>query len=132
MKFLIDTSFIVSATGSKIDVVTELRKFGKPEMYVLDLVIQELEKLSSGRGKKAKDSRLSLAILGKVGVNVIKTRPGNTDRKIMTYALNRDMTVCTIDAKLKRTLLKRGAKVVIIRQGKYLVFAPPKKQLRGG
>ncbi|MBN2330246.1 MAG: hypothetical protein JXC85_00350 [Candidatus Aenigmarchaeota archaeon] len=124
MKMLLDTSFLITAMRGKMDITGELRKFGQPSLHVLDLVIKELESFSTGRGGKAVLSRLSLAFIGKSGVHVIKTRGGgHTDRKIITYATNRKMAVCTMDKQLKETLLRRGTKVISIRQGRYPVIS---------
>ncbi len=123
MKMLLDTSFLITAMKGKIDIMGELRKFGKPSLSVLDLVVKELESFSGGRSKRAIHSRLSLQFIAESDVHVIKTRGGHTDSKIITYATNRDMTVCTVDKQLKDTLRRRGAKVITIRQGKYLVLA---------
>ncbi len=132
MKILLDTSFIISAVRGRIDILAELRKFGRPSLHVLDLVVKELESFSSGRSKKAADSRLSLSFILENGVHVIRTRGGHTDRKIVTYAANRGMAVCTVDRQLKETLLRRGAKVITIRQGKYLVLAQARQRGRRG
>lgn len=123
MKMLLDTSFLITAMRGKIDIMGELRKFGKPSLNVLDLVVEELESFSTGRSKRAVDSRLSLGFIKESDVHVIKTRGGHTDSKIITYATNRKMAVCTVDKQLKETLLRRGAKVITIRQGRYLVLA---------
>lgn len=123
MKILLDTSFLITAMRGKMDIMDELRKFGKPALFVLDLVVKELESFSTERGRRAVDSRLSLGFIKKSGVHIIKTSGGgHTDGKIITYATNRKMAVCTMDRKLKDTLLRRGAKVITIRQGKYLVL----------
>jgi rRNA-processing protein FCF1 len=131
MKILFDTSFLVSAMKFKIDIIPELMKFGKPEMFVLDMVVRELAELAKGRGKDGINSRLSIGFIEREHVGVMKTHPGYTDRKIITYALNRDMAVCTVDGSLKKMLLKRGAKVIIIMQGKYLTLAPNFQKRRG-
>ena len=122
MKILLDTSFLITAMRGKIDIMDELRKFGKPSLHVLDLVVKELESFSTGRSKRAVDSRLSLGFIERSGVHIIKTMGGHTDMNIITYATNRKMAVCTMDRQLKETLLRRGAKVITIRQGKYLVL----------
>jgi rRNA-processing protein FCF1 len=121
MKILLDTSFLISAMRGRIDIMPELMKFGKPYLYVLDLVVKELESFAAGRGRQAANSRLSLRFIDEEGVHIIKTAGGNTDSKIVTYATNRKMAVCTVDRSLKRTLRRRGTKVITIRQGKYLV-----------
>jgi rRNA-processing protein FCF1 len=123
MRMLLDTSFLITAMKGKMDILDELRKFGKPTLNVLDLVVKELESFSGGGSRRAIDSRLSLKFIEDSDIHVIKTRGGHTDNKIITYATNRKMVVCTMDKKLKETLLRRGAKVITIRQGKYLVLA---------
>jgi rRNA-processing protein FCF1 len=124
MEFLLDTSFLVSAMENKIDIVAELRKFGRPSLYVLDLVVKELENLSGGKGEDAASARLALSFLGKRGqVSVIRASKGNTDRKIIEYSLNRNMAVCTLDRELKESLARGGIEVITIRQGRYLVRA---------
>ena len=109
---------------NKIDLMPELMKFGRASLFVLDLVVQELESFADGRGRKAVDSRSSLQFILEQGVHVIRTNGGQTDNQIVTYATNRKMAVCTVDRRLKTTLVRRGAKVITIRQGKYLVLVP--------
>ena len=130
MKMLLDTSFLLSAMRHKIDISSELMKFGKATLYVIDLVVKELESFKDGRGRKAVDSRMSLRFLDQEGAHVIKTGGAHTDSEIVTYATNRKMTVCTVDGPLKRTLVRRGALVITIRQGRYLVRVPSAKRAR--
>jgi rRNA-processing protein FCF1 len=123
MDFLLDTSFLVSSMGNRIEVTAELRKFGVPVLYVLDLVIEELEKLSARRGKDAVSARLALEFLKRENAAVIRVRKGNTDRKIIECSVKSNMTVCTMDKGLKEKLRRKGAGVIAIRQGRYLVRA---------
>jgi len=123
MKVLLDTSFMVAAMDNKIDPMMELRKFGKPELFIIDLVADELKKLTEGKGKDACNANVALAFLGKMAVNIIRTGGGNTDNKLMECAEENGMSVCTIDRKLKEILLRKGIEVITIRQGRYLVRA---------
>ncbi len=123
MKVSLDASFMVSVIENKIDLIMELRKFGNPELVVLDLVVNELKRLSEGRGKVSRNARIALQFLGREMVDVLKAGEGNTDKKIAEYAEKRCITVCTIDKKLKTTLLKKKIQVITIRQNKYLVVA---------
>jgi rRNA-processing protein FCF1 len=123
MKVLLDTSFMIAVMESKIDLNSELKKFGNPELIVLDLVVNELKKLSEGRGKDSKNAKLALQFLGRKMVDVLKAGEGNTDRKLTEYAQKRGMAVCTIDKKLKASLLKKKLKAITIRQKRYLVHA---------
>ena len=119
---------LISSMRNRLDIFSELEKFGKPELYVLDLVISELEGFSGGRGAKSRHSRLALKFLENGDVKTIKARSGQTDRKIINYAINRKMAVCTIDRDLKKTLVKRGVKVISTRQRRYLVISMPQER----
>ena len=121
MDFLLDTSFLVCAMDGKIDIRSELSKFGRPCLFVLDLVVKELERLGESNGRDATNAKLSLLFLKRERAAVIKAGSGNTDRKILEYSLNRNMTVCTVDKELKDRLSRGGMGVITIRQGKFLV-----------
>lgn len=130
MKFLLDTNFLITAYENKIDIISELLKFGKPELCVIDLVIKELERFSTDKSKRSLHSRLSLKFIKNESVETIKTKGGHTDKKIVLKALNKKMVVCTNDKKLKESLLKKGIEVVTIRQNRYFVKIIPKKRLK--
>ena len=121
MKVLLDTSFLVSVVQNKIDLNMELRKFGRPEIFVLDLVINELKSLSDGRGVDARNAGIALQFLGREGIPVLRAGAGHTDTLLMEYAQKRGMSVCTIDRRLKDDLLAKGIEVITIRQNRYLV-----------
>jgi rRNA-processing protein FCF1 len=121
MYFVLDTSFLVAAMESKMDLMDELRKFGRPKLFVLDLVVSELSMLAERRGKDGTGARISLDFLKRECAEVIKAGSGNTDSRIIEYSMDRDMMVCTIDKNLKDRLLGGGMSVIIIRQGKYLI-----------
>ncbi len=123
MDALLDTSFLVAAMENKIDVTAELRKFGRPCIFVLDLVINELNKLSEGRGSDAANARVALDFLRNANATVIKAQSGNTDNKIIEYSMNRNMVVCTIDREMRDRLVRGGMEVITIRQGRYLARA---------
>ena len=131
MKVMLDTSFLLAAMEGKIDIVSELQKFDRPELYVLDLVMKELKSFSAGRSRKAFFSRLSLDFIQKSGTEIVKTVRGQTDRRIVSYAINHEMWVCTMDAAMKKMLRKRGVPVITIRQGRYLVNIHQLSQARG-
>ena len=121
MNILLDTSFLMHAAAAKIDIMTELRKFGEPRLYTLNLVVDELGGFSPGRTRKAMSARIALKFIEEEAVRVIKAGGKNTDRNIVRYAGNRKLTVCTTDRELKKTLRRRGVSVITIRQGSYLV-----------
>ncbi len=120
MKFLLDTNFLLAVGQFRLDVFSELRNFGKLELYTLDLIVKELEKISEGRGRDSRHAKLALLLIGKKNVKVLKTENRNTDSEIERVASEKDMTVCTQDRALIRKLKARKADVIIIRQKKYL------------
>jgi len=119
MKMLIDTSFIMSCVKNNIDMKAELMKFGKPELFVIDRVMQELEKLSGGNGKEASNARLSLDFIRNEKIRVIVTEGRHTDREIKETALKEGMTVCAVDYGLRRRMMEAGADVITVRQNRY-------------
>jgi len=112
MKFLLDTNFLVSAIKFRIDINKELEKFGRPDLYTLNLVLKELEKL------KAK--KLAFYFIGRNNVSVIRVK-GRTDSEIVRAARKYSMVVCTQDRELIKRLKAKNLSVVFIRQKKYLV-----------
>ncbi len=122
MKVLLDTSFLVKVVENKADLQAELMKFGKPELLTLDLVVKELEILSSGRGNDADNASVALDFVRKY-VKVLAAAKGSTDLTLLKVAKEGDMTVCTLDRKLKDMLLKGRVKVLTLRQGRYVVAA---------
>ena len=120
MKFLLDTNFLLIPGKSKVDVFAELRRFGKPELYTIDLVVEELKKLASGRGRDSRSARLALELIGKKDVGVLKSCAANADLELERLASERDFAVCTQDRELIGHLRKDGIHAVSMRQGRYL------------
>ena len=122
MKFLLDTNFLLIPGDKKIDVFEELMKFGKPELYTLDLVIRELEKLTKGRGKDSRNARVALELIKKKNIKILKTKSEDTDAEMERIAVEEEFTVCTVDMALARRLKWEELRVVILRSGKTLEY----------
>lgn len=120
MKILLDTNFLLIPGKFKVDVFSELEKFGRPELYTLDIVVKELEKISNGKGKDAGNARVALSLLKKNKVKVLKTKNKNTDSEIERIASEDDYIVCTQDKKLIKKLKAEGVKIIFLRQKKKL------------
>lgn len=119
MKFLLDTNSLLIPGKFKLDIFRELEKFGKPELYTLELIIQELEKISQGSGPDSRHAKLGLGLINKKKVKVLESQ-GNTDSEIIRIALKEGMFVCTQDRELIKKLRDRGVKIISLRQKKYL------------
>lgn len=120
MKFLLDTSFLISALRFKVDILSELMKFGKPELYTLHSVVSELAKISSSSGKNGKNALLALSFVNKKVKIIEDVNRTNTDESIIKIAKDKEFIVCTQDSELKKKLKKIGVSIITIRQKKYL------------
>ena len=120
MKFLLDTNFLMAIGQFKIDIFSELMLFGKPEFYTIDLVIDELHKLSLGAGKDSKAATLALDIIGRKNIEVLKTGGKDADRELERAAAEGGYTVCTTDRELTARLKREEVLVIGIKQKRLL------------
>ena len=114
MKFLLDANFLMIPGKFKVDVFSELERFGRPELYTLDLVVKELEKMHAN---------LALIFIKKKKIKILKTKSKNvknTDKEIIRIAKEKGVVVCTQDKKLILKLKKENVAIVSLRQRKYL------------
>ena len=119
MKFLLDTNFVLVPGKFKVDIFSELEKFGKPELFTLDSIIIELKKLASGKGPDPRTAKLGLIILKKYKVKIIKVMPKKADAGLLELSAD-GFAVCTLDRELMAKIKKSGGKVITLRQKKYL------------
>lgn len=118
MKFLLDANFLLIPGKFKVDVFAELEKFGSPELYTLDLVVKELEKISESPGSNAKHAALGLRLIKKNSVQIISSQMKNADNELAR--LSSQYTVCTLDKALINRIRARHRQVIRLRQKKYL------------
>ena len=121
MKFLLDTNFFMIPGKFKVDVFSELGKFGRPELYTLTSVVKELEKLSK-TGTDKGNAKLGLELLKKNRVEILVTDDYDADSGIERVAVEEDFVVCTQDKELIKRLKKEEIRVISLRQKKYLEF----------
>ncbi len=122
MKFLLDTNFLMLQGKFKVDIFSELEKFGKVEAYTINLVVNELEKIAGGRGKNAMHAKVAIWLIRKEGVKILHSKGRHADPAIKRFAANGYYAVCTQDKKLRDYLKKKKIPVVFLRQKKYLVM----------
>jgi rRNA-processing protein FCF1 len=119
MKFLLDANFLMIPGKFKVDVFQELEKFGKPELFTIDLVVKELSRLSKAKGKDAFCAKLGLFFIQEKDIGILETEGKNADSEMLGLG-GKGYTVCTQDKALTGKILKAKGKVVFLRQGKYL------------
>ena len=113
MDIVIDTNMFMEKK-----VIEEVRKFGQP--IILSSVIEELKKISVGKGKNARKAKLVLEIIGKKGMEIVVTDKKG-DNAILDYVRDNKCIVATNDKALIKRLKENEIKVLRMRQGKYLV-----------
>ena len=119
MRFLLDTNFLLIPGRFRVDVFRELERFGRPEFLTIDLVMDELRKLSSGSGQDASYARLGLSLIEEKEVSVMETHGTNADQEIERLASEQDLVVCTQDRELQERLRREGLSVVSLRQKRF-------------
>ena len=119
MKFLLDANFLMLPGKFKVDVFQELEKFGKPELFALDLVAKELARISKGKGKDAFSAKLGLLFIQQKDIGILESREGKADAELLRLS-GEGYVVCTQDRKLTEKILRKGGHVIFLRQGKYL------------
>lgn len=120
MKFLLDTNFLLIPGQFKVDVFSELTRFGVPELYTLDLVIKELKRLAEGRGKAGRNAKLALTLVEEKDIKVLPTKDTHADREMERIAAEQNFIVCTVDKGLINRLIAEEIPVVRLRQKRNL------------
>jgi len=118
MKIILDTNFLMAINKFKIDVFSELRG---NDLFTLDTVIEELEKISHGKSKDSISAKIALELRKKKGLKVLKSKEKETDLSLLGYA-KKGYVIATQDKILKDKLKKNRRRIIFIRQKKYVVF----------
>jgi len=113
MEVVIDTNMMMEK-----HIIEQARKFGAP--IILSSIIEELKKISAGKGKSARKARLALEIIGKKKMSIVMTDKRG-DNAILDYSRDNKCIVATNDKELLKTLKEKEIMVLRLRQGKYLV-----------
>jgi rRNA-processing protein FCF1 len=111
-KFLLDANFLIIPVQFRVDIYAELLKFGQPELYTIDLVLDELGRLKGGN--------LAFRLFLKNEGMVMVTKGKNADDEIFRLVKKGEYVVCTQDQGLQERIRKAGGKIVFLRQKRYL------------
>jgi len=118
MKFLLDANFLMIPGKFRVDVFQELEKFGKPELFTIDLVVKELSRLSKAKGKDAFSAKLGLFFIQQKDIGILESQEKKADAELAR--LSGEYVVCTQDKALTAKIRRKGGRVAFLRQGKYL------------
>ncbi len=119
MKFLLDTNFLLIPGKFKVDVFSELNKFGKPELFTLDFVLKELEIIAKRKDKSAGHAKIGFDLIKNKKIKILKSKGKSTDKEIIRLA-QQGFAVCTQDKGIIKAL-KGKTEIITLRQKKYLI-----------
>ena len=106
---------MITCVKFKVDFMSELSGH---KLFILDKVIEELEKVSEERGKDGISARIAMTLLEKNDVGVLEAGT-ETDVALLLYG-RRGYAIATQDTKLKRKLRNRRVRLVYLKQKRYV------------
>jgi rRNA-processing protein FCF1 len=108
----------------KVDIFSETRRICdfSYKLYIIDKGIDELKNLADGKSKDARAAKLGLSLMKAKHVSIIKTSgEGHVDDLIVS-AVKKGDVVATQDINLKRRVKRKGARIITMRQKKFLIL----------
>lgn len=128
-KIYIDTNFLLIPAQFKVDIFEELKRilYFPYELHVLNESIIELKQIKNKPGKAALQAKLTLALLEhkikqkSLNITAFSKELGVDDILVELAEKNaKDTLFATQDLELKRRIWEKGAKVIVLKNKKYL------------
>jgi len=121
-RVILDTNFLMSLVRFRVGLEDIKDIVDEPcQLFTLNLVINELKKISESKGKQAKDASLAFKIIKLNDVNVLNAGKTNTDNAIIGLA-DKASVVATNDIELRKKLKKLEIKTIYLRAKKHLAI----------
>ena len=123
-KVILDTNFLMIPGQHKVDIFGEIeRVLDVPfELCVVEESLHELERIvMSGTQKEKFAAKLGLVLAIQKSLKRLACSKGVSADDEIVKASDKDTFVATQDAALKKRVQKKGARVISLRQKKYLV-----------
>lgn len=117
MKIILDTNFLIDSIRFNIDLKSEL---AGNDIFVLDSVIFEIEKIVKRGTKESSLAKLALEFINKNSIKKLKAEESSVDESLISYS-RQGYAIATHDRALKARLKKASAKLIYIRQKRYLL-----------
>jgi rRNA-processing protein FCF1 len=116
-KVIFDSSFLMAVVESPTtwfeDIVDSIGRF---QPVLLSCVREELERLASGQGRRARSARVALELASKF--SALPCGKASVDDEIASLALTKGALVATVDSGLLRSLRASHVRVVTLRRGR--------------
>ncbi len=126
VQIILDTNFLLIPGQFRVDIFSELFRICsfRYELCVLDSSIGELKGIiGSANGRDKAAARLALQLVKAKKVRILSPKTAtfkNVDETIIDLAAKNQAIAATQDKELRSRLRKLGAKVIVLRQKKYL------------
>lgn len=118
VKVVVDTSMLLSVQENHVDFFEQARHLlGKPEFYVTEHVLEELERLGKKNSKRASVA-VARKLLQNNNVKVWKVNARNADEGL--EMLSKKAIIATNDAELRKKALQNGARVMFLRKRQFI------------
>jgi rRNA-processing protein FCF1 len=118
---LLDANALLVPVQFGIDIFEEIgRIVGGFEPLTLDSVLEELDRLSRGKGRDAIAARVGRSLCERCRVLKTSAPAVPVDEQLVLYAKEHGCIVVTNDRQLRTTLLEQGIDVITLRKQKKL------------
>ena len=123
-KIILDTNFLMAVGQFKVDIFSEIYRICNfnYQLCIMDKTVDELKKIiqSKQKGKDKAAAKLALAIISSKKLKILKTKE---DKPVDDLILDaNDAIVATTDKELINRLKEKKAKIIRLRQKKYLIM----------
>ena len=123
MEIVLDTNFIITCIKQKIDFFDKIEEMfnEKVEFILPEEVLNELKKISTGKGKESNYAKVAFSVLKKPALKSIKLNDKNVDAGIVNYLKGKEgkIALATLDYELKN---KVKTKIISIKGKKSIVI----------
>jgi rRNA-processing protein FCF1 len=116
MKIILDTNFLIDCIRFNINVKDEL---AGNELFVSKSILFEIERITERGTKESSLAKKALDFIKESDINILESE-NNVDESLVSYS-RQGYVIATHDRELKKRLKKAGAKIIYIRQKRYLV-----------
>ncbi len=95
-----------------------LERVGSFKPTVLDVVQQELARVSKGSGKRSRFAALALELSSNFTTAKARSKNGKADDELISYAKEKRAMVATIDGELMERLAALKIPIITLRKGR--------------
>jgi len=125
-KIILDTNFLLIPAQFKVDIFSEIDRICdfKYKIFILDKSIKELKDIiNKQKGKAKKNADIALQLIKFKKLTILKTKGDKiVDDQILELTKNNQYIIATQDKELIKKLKKQKARIITLRQKKYLII----------